>query len=147
MGHTRLKAAQKNGYKSFPVHVAKELSEKKAAALRLADNKTGEIAEWDDALLDAEIENLDKIDTFFFLDISDIDLSEFSVHDEEKEEKKSLDYLEQKDHVNSQGETSSVNDKKPLSIVLGAEDFKKWEKYRDGRSDTAAFLKLLNEVK
>lgn len=65
-GHTRYKAAKKLGMKEVPVVVASKLTPEQVKALRLADNKTGEIAEWDDELLDDELN-----------DILDIDMSEF----------------------------------------------------------------------
>ena len=55
MGHTRLKAAQKLGLKTAPVHVADNLTDDQTRALRLADNKTAELASWDYGLLDAEL--------------------------------------------------------------------------------------------
>lgn len=65
-GHTRYKAAKKLGMKEVPVVVASKLTPEQVKALRLADNKTGEIAEWDDDLLGNELE-----------DILDIDMSDF----------------------------------------------------------------------
>lgn len=49
-GHTRLKAAVKLGLAEVPVRYL-DLSESEAHALALADNKVGELAEWDDAAL------------------------------------------------------------------------------------------------
>jgi ParB-like chromosome segregation protein Spo0J len=49
-GHTRLKAAIKLGLAEVPVRYL-DLSEAEAHALALADNKVGELAEWDDAAL------------------------------------------------------------------------------------------------
>jgi hypothetical protein len=46
-GHTRLKAAQKLGWDKVPVRFL-DLDPAEAAALALADNKLGELAEWDD---------------------------------------------------------------------------------------------------
>ena len=43
VGHTRLQAAQKLGLDSVPVHVA-DLTPAQAAAYRLGDNRTGEVA-------------------------------------------------------------------------------------------------------
>lgn len=54
-GHTRLKAATKLGLAKVPVHVARDLPPEKVRALRIADNKTGSLAEWDVDRLDAEI--------------------------------------------------------------------------------------------
>jgi site-specific DNA-methyltransferase (adenine-specific) len=49
-GHTRLKAAIKLGLAEVPVRYL-DLSEAEAHALALADNKVGELAEWDDVAL------------------------------------------------------------------------------------------------
>ena len=64
-GHTRLKAAKLLGMEKVPV-IRSGLSGEKAKAYRLADNRTGELAEWDIDLLDAELS-----------EIVDIDMSEF----------------------------------------------------------------------
>lgn len=57
-GHTRLKASQKLGLKKVPVIVADDLTDEQANALRLVDNKTNELAEWDFARLKDELEKL-----------------------------------------------------------------------------------------
>ena len=54
-GHTRLKAAKRLGLAEVPVIVRADLTEEQARSLRLADNKTGEFAEWDEALLGEEL--------------------------------------------------------------------------------------------
>jgi site-specific DNA-methyltransferase (adenine-specific) len=46
-GHTRLKAARSLGLTEVPVIVAADLTPEQARALRIADNQTGNIAEWD----------------------------------------------------------------------------------------------------
>lgn len=62
VGHTRLKAAKKLGLKEVPILVA-DLPENKVKAYRLADNKTGELAKWDNDKLRQELDDLfDKID-------------------------------------------------------------------------------------
>ncbi len=58
VGHTRLKAAQKLGLATVPVHVAEDLTPEQAKAYRLADNRSGEIAEWDGELLPIELAEL-----------------------------------------------------------------------------------------
>jgi len=64
VGHTRLLAAKRLGLKSVPVHVAQGLSASKVRAYRLADNRTGEEAEWDDTKLREELSGmlLDGVD-------------------------------------------------------------------------------------
>jgi hypothetical protein len=44
--------------KTVPIHVAEDLDETKIRLYRIADNKTGELAEWDDALLRTELQSL-----------------------------------------------------------------------------------------
>lgn len=62
VGHTRTKAAQKLGLSQVPVHVATGLTEAQKKAYRIADNRTGEIAEWDNDLLALELEDLRMAD-------------------------------------------------------------------------------------
>ena len=57
-GHTRYKAAKELGLTSVPVIVADDLTPDEVKAFRLADNKVGEIAEWDDEKLDVELLDL-----------------------------------------------------------------------------------------
>ena len=62
VGHTRFKAAQKLGMEKVPIHVAKGLSPAQVKAYRLADNRTGEIAEWDYDLLPIELSQLGEME-------------------------------------------------------------------------------------
>lgn len=55
VGHTRLKAAKKLKLEKVPVTVADNLTEEQAKAYRLADNKTGDLAEWENDLLQQEL--------------------------------------------------------------------------------------------
>ena len=57
-GHTRWKAAKKLGLAKVPVHVAKDLTPEQVKAYRLADNRTGGIAEWDFEILPVELSEL-----------------------------------------------------------------------------------------
>lgn len=58
VGDTRYLAAKKLGMKEVPVHVAAELTPAQARAYRIADNKTGEVAEWDFGRLAEEMQAL-----------------------------------------------------------------------------------------
>lgn len=72
VGHTRWKAAKKLGWDEFPCIIADSLTEEQAAAYRLADNKTGEAAEWDEDKLDQELARILNIDMEQFgFDLSD----------------------------------------------------------------------------
>lgn len=59
-GHTRKLAADQLGMKEVPVIVADDLTDEQVRAFRLADNKVGEIAEWDSEKLTLELMNLDE---------------------------------------------------------------------------------------
>lgn len=61
-GHTRLKAAELLGLETVPVIRADDLTEEQVNAFRLADNKTGELAEWDFTKLEEELSQLENID-------------------------------------------------------------------------------------
>lgn len=60
-GHTRYKACERLGIMEVPCIIADDLDEEKINAFRLADNKVGEIAEWDLGLLDTELNEI-KLD-------------------------------------------------------------------------------------
>lgn len=57
-GHTRLKAAKSLGLETVPVRYV-DLDPTEAQLLALADNKVGEIATWDDAMLAEVLRDLD----------------------------------------------------------------------------------------
>jgi DNA modification methylase len=66
-GHTRYLAALKLGLEKVPVHVANGLTPEQIKAYRLADNKTGELADWNDEMLAKELAELQDSD--FDLDL------------------------------------------------------------------------------
>ena len=59
-GHTRYKAALQLGLQKVPVHVATDFTPEQVKAYRIADNKTGEIAEWDFTILPIELSELEE---------------------------------------------------------------------------------------
>ena len=75
-GHTRFKAAKQLGLEEAPCIIADDLSPEQIKAFRLADNKTAEMALWDDDLLKSELEGL----------LDDFDMSDFGFFDEELDE-------------------------------------------------------------
>lgn len=83
-GHTRWKAAKKLKLKTVPVIIADNLTSEQVKAYRLADNKTGELALWDDTLLQTELAAL----------VNDFDMAEFGfellVQEDEKQAKEKL---------------------------------------------------------
>lgn len=60
-GHTRWQAAKSLGMTSIPVRFM-ELTRKQAEALALADNRLGELADWDAKLLEQAFEGLQGMD-------------------------------------------------------------------------------------
>lgn len=58
-GHTRVKACKKLGMETVPAIIVDHLTKEQEDALRIADNKTGEIAEWNEDLLRAELKALE----------------------------------------------------------------------------------------
>lgn len=65
-GHTRYKAAQRLGLTEVPVVVADNLTDEQVRAYRLADNKTGELAEWDFSALEEELAGIGELDMSLF---------------------------------------------------------------------------------
>lgn len=80
-GHTRMKAAIEIGLEEVPVIVADDLTDEQIKAFRLADNKTGEIAEWDFEMLDDELHDL-----AFDFDMSEFGFDVGNISDEDETE-------------------------------------------------------------
>lgn len=107
VGHTRLKAAKKLKLDQVPVTVADNLTDEQIKAYRLADNKTGELADWDVDMLDDELN-----------DILNIDMSEFGF-----EELDEQDYQQKDDNT----DPASLDDK--TIIIIEANNEEELEQY------------------
>lgn len=70
-GHTRYRASQELGLKEVPCIIADDLTEKQIKAFRIADNKTNDMAEWNDDLLSIELKDV----------MEDIDMTDFGFGD------------------------------------------------------------------
>lgn len=57
-GHTRMKAAQLLGMSQVPCIIADDLTDEQVKAFRLADNKVAEFSEWDEKLLQVELDGI-----------------------------------------------------------------------------------------
>ena len=77
VGNTRYKAAQKLGLETVPVHVAKGLTPAQIKAYRIADNKSAEIAIWNQDLLVAELTDLQGMD--FEMDLTGFSADELTL--------------------------------------------------------------------
>jgi hypothetical protein len=75
-GHTRLLAARRMGLETVPVHVAENLTPEQVRAYRIADNRTGEEAEWDPELLALELGELRL--SGYDLDLTGFDVDEIT---------------------------------------------------------------------
>lgn len=75
-GHTRYKAAKHLGLETVPCVIADDLTDEQVKAFRIADNKTGELAEWDFGKLEEELSALAE---------ADIDITAFGYGDFELE--------------------------------------------------------------
>ena len=89
-GHTSFKAAKSLKLKIVPVLIADDLTEEQIKAFRLADNKTGELAEWNVELLYGELDELDGFDMTLF-GFEDIDFSLDDFEEDEKETGEEVD--------------------------------------------------------
>lgn len=74
-GHTRYRASQQLGLKEVPCIIADDLTEEQIKKFRIADNKTGEIAFWDNEILRQEFADLQD-----FTDMSDFGFGEFELN-------------------------------------------------------------------
>lgn len=70
-GHTRYKASKELGLKEVPCIIADDLTDKQIQAFRIADNKTNDMAEWNDDLLAIELKDV----------LADIDMTDFGFGD------------------------------------------------------------------
>lgn len=85
-GHTRYKAAKQLRLKEVPIVVADNLTKEQVNAYRLADNKSGELATWDDDELQEELDKILDIDmTDFGFDL-ETELEDDEVIDDDYEE-------------------------------------------------------------
>lgn len=89
-GHTRYKAAQELGLEKLPCVIADDLTEEQVKAFRLADNKVGELAEWDFDLLG------DELDGIFDIDMQEFGFdSDFGEKEEIKKEEGEVPFTEE----------------------------------------------------
>jgi site-specific DNA-methyltransferase (adenine-specific) len=109
-GHTRLMAAKSLGMAEVPCIMASDLTDEQIKAFRLADNKVGEFAEWDDSLLGAELSDIASMGD---IDMGDFgfDLSEFdNIGMDEKTEVEEDEVPEEVEPVCKKGEIWLLGD-------------------------------------
>lgn len=133
-GHTRRLASLKLGLERVPCVVVDDLTPQQIKALRLADNKTNELADWDVGELNLELEDLLDMDMSRFG--FDIDFSEGSSSTKEWHDKLHEKFITP-----------------PLSVLDTRQGY--WQDRRDiwrekihsldGRGDELTFAKRINE--
>lgn len=116
VGHTRFKAAKRLGLKQVPVTVAENLTGEQVKAYRLADNKTSELADWDENLLASELEELKDLD---------FDMPEFG-----------FDELNEQNDQQKAENTDPVRIDDKTIIIIETDDEEELEQY---------FMKLVEE--
>lgn len=82
-GHTRLKAAKALGMKEVPIIRAEDLNEDQVKAFRLADNKTAEFSEWDEDLLESELNDIEMDMSEFGFDKQEESIKEVKIEERE----------------------------------------------------------------
>ena len=98
-GHTRYKASLKLGLTEVPCVVADDLTEKQVQAFRIAENKTNDLAEWNDDMLADELKDLfDEIDmTDFGFGDFEISMLTYDMEPEKFDDKLIEEYSEHSD--------------------------------------------------
>lgn len=95
-GHTRLLASKKLGLEEVPVIVADDLNKAQIKAFRLADNKVSEYAEWNEELLNIELEALAELDFSMSEWDFEINVDDFDKYDEvEEDDKPEIEFSEE----------------------------------------------------
>lgn len=86
-GHTRLKACKRLGIKEVPCIVADELTDDQIKAFRIADNKVGEVATWDNQKLAEELADIDlDMDMFGDFELND-EIVDLDSDDQEEDDR------------------------------------------------------------
>lgn len=134
-----------------PVIVLEGLSLEQAEALRIADNRIAQNAEWDEELLAAAIRDIE----------SEVDLALLGFDDKELERLcrpaiKYIESLNEEPESEHEPELPPANDEPPkaketfpLAIVLTVAQHREWRKYKESvgeDSDSAAFLLMMEAV-
>jgi ParB-like chromosome segregation protein Spo0J len=115
VGHVRFEAAKRLGLKKVPVHIATELTPEQIKAYRITDNRVGEESEWDKALLQLEIAELDDA-TY------DTELLGFNA-EELKEIQTSLDSMEDGFGDDDDDDIEEADTTARIAAILGFKGF------------------------
>lgn len=78
-GHGRLEAAKRLGMKSIPALRITDLTPDELRAYRIADNRSAELAGWDDQIIAIELQHLSSIDVSFSVELTGFSNAEVDV--------------------------------------------------------------------
>ena len=78
-GHGRILAAQQLGWSEVPTIRLEHLTDAQVKALRIADNRLGEISLWDDRLLAEQLKELSELDLDFELEATGFEMPEIDL--------------------------------------------------------------------
>ena len=84
-GHTRYRAAKQLNLQTVPCIIIDDLTDEEIKAFRVADNKVGEIADWDFEILEDELNDIVNIDMKDF-GFTDFEFDYCSMQEQRKEE-------------------------------------------------------------
>jgi len=115
-GHTRLLAAKRLGMEKVPVHVAEDLTAEEARALRIADNRTAEAAEWDTEKLAEELGDLRTLLDDF--EVTGFDLGDLGDLEAELAAREKAEPKTNPDEVLGQAEEAVAEDARPALRML-----------------------------
>lgn len=127
-GHTRRKAAERLGMQTVPCIIADDLTEEQVKAFRLADNKTGEFAEWDFDKLSEELAELRDMDfdmlAFGFGESAKIDWSNVDDLNEDNydEPKKEMLQCPHCHHIDSKAHFKKVEADSAVELAESGEE-------------------------
>lgn len=104
VGHGRTEAAKQAGLKEVPYKRVTNLTDEQKRAYILADNKLSDIAEWDEELLQMELDNITlDMSAFGFDDLME---QEFEVNDDDFK----INDIEEKEPISKQGEVYKLGE-------------------------------------
>ena len=132
-GHTRLKAAKKLKIDKVPCIVADDLTDEQIKAFRLADNKVAEFAEWDEELLDKEL------DSIFNLDMEGLGFEEEYADDD--------DFLINENNEKGQEKIENILKIGKIKVYMTDEEYnlitEELDKYIEANSVSIGFVRYL----
>lgn len=139
-GHTRLKALKKLGWHEAEVQMETDLTEEQKRKYRILDNKTAELAEWDENILALELDGLDfeGFDFGFAAGFSDDGLgTDFSLKSGDKEPITNMTF------TFSDDEAEVVND--AISRMKHTQRFKDFEDPKNTNGNGNALFMIVSE--